>query len=159
MPAPKRIALAALVLCLASLNACMKSPSLGFENATGDEIILRASVDSWFRVADCDSEKPKGAINRQGTYTLKKGERLCMTAKARKDKLPAGELISEATVIRDARRCVTLHRDEILDAVQRSNGFNVVKITDELCPATPGETTSADDANDAPEDGTTDDEI
>lgn len=112
----------------------MKSPSLGFENATGDSIILRTSVDSWFHVTDCDSGKAKGAINRQGMYTLKDGEKICMTAKARKDKLPAGELISEASVVRDARRCLTLQRDDILDRLERSNGFNVVKITEELCP-------------------------
>lgn len=136
MPACRSIALAVLVLCLASMNACMKSPSIGFENATGDSIILRTSVDTWFRVSDCDSGKAKGAINRQGMYTLEDGDKLCMTAKPRKDKLPAGELISEASVVRDARRCLTLHRDDILDKIERSNGFNVVKITEELCAGT-----------------------
>lgn len=135
MPVCRSIALALLVLCLTSLSACMKSPSVGFENATGDSIILRTSVDSWFDVGDCDTGKPKGAINRQGSYTLADGERLCLRAKPRKDNLPAGELISEMAVIRDARRCLTLRRDDIIDAIERSNGFNVVKITNELCPA------------------------
>lgn len=124
----------------------MKSPSVGFENATSDSIILRTSVDTWFDVGDCDTGKPKGAINRQGTYTLEEGERLCLRAKPRKDDLPAGEFISEMAVIRDARRCMTLRRDDILDAIERSNGFNVVKITNELCPA--GEAEAVSEASD-----------
>lgn len=113
----------------------MKSPSVGFENVTGDSVIVRTSVDNWFDVSDCDTGQTKGAINRQGSYTLEDGQRICLRAKPRKDSLPAGELISEMTVIRDARRCLTLRRDDILDSIERSNGFNVVKITSELCPA------------------------
>lgn len=155
MPA-RSIVLAVLVLCTASLNACMKSPVIGFENATEDSILLRTSVDSWFHVEDCDTGSAKGAINRQGSYTLEKGEKLCMKAKPRKDDLPAGELVSEASVIRDARRCLTLHRDDILDAVERSGGFNVVRITEELCPAVDA-VPSADSAADVEDDDSLED--
>lgn len=149
MPVCRSIALALLALSLASLGACMKAPSVGFENVTGDSVILRTSVDSWFDVSDCDTGQTKGAINRQGSYTLEDGQRICLRAKPRKDNLPAGELISEMSVIRDARRCLTLRRDDILDAIERSNGFNVVKITSELCPAADVALVTPDEADDA----------
>jgi len=122
------------LLCGIAFAACMKAPTVAFENATASQLTLRASVDSWFRVSECNTGDVKGAINLQGTYQVEPGERLCMQAKARKDNVPAAELISRMVVLRDAQRCLALSRDEILDRIERSGGFNAYKITDELCP-------------------------
>lgn len=122
-------------MCAASLSACMKSPTLAFENATGSELIFRASVDSWFNASECNSGKALGAINRQGNFTIQPGQRLCMKAKARKDGKPAGELISQIIVMRDGQRCFTANRDQILSSVTRSGGFSAVVMTEDVCPA------------------------
>lgn len=121
-------------LCAVSLSACMKSPTIAFENATGSELILRTSVDSWFHASECNAGKSLGAINRQGNFTLEPGQRLCLKAKARKDKAPAGELVSKLVVMRDGQRCYTANRDDILAQVTRSGGFSAVILTDVVCP-------------------------
>lgn len=121
------------LLCGTSLVACVKAPTVAFENATASELTLRASVDSWFRVTECNSGDVKGAINLEGTFQVAPGQRLCMKAKARKDDVPAAELISRMVVLRDAQRCMALTRDEIRSGLKRSGGFNAFRITEELC--------------------------
>lgn len=123
------------LLCGTAFAACMKAPTVAFENATASPLTLRASVDSWFSISECNSGNVKGAMNLQGTYEIQSGQRLCMQAKGRKDSVPAAELISRMVVLRDAQRCLTLSRDEILNHIERSGGFNAYKITEERCPA------------------------
>lgn len=150
--------LVVLVALLASLSACIKTPTVGFENATQDKIILRASVDDWYYVKDCDSGRDRGAINRQGNFSMDPNSRLCMKVQGRKDSLPAGELISQVDVIRDARRCVTLSRDQIIDGQKLSRGFSVYTIDDELCPAAIVPAASIQDDEDADDDLDDDDD-
>lgn len=125
---------AILVATLVSLSACVKTPTVGFENDTQDKIILRASVDEWHYVTDCDTGRDRGAINRQGNFSMEPNTRICMRVEGRKDALPAGELVSQVDVIRSARRCASLNRDQIIDGQTKSRGFSVFKIDDAICP-------------------------
>lgn len=131
-------ALRSLVLalfCASSFAACMKAPTVAFENATAGELVLRTSVDGWFQISECNSGDVQGAINLQGTFDLESGERLCMKAKPRKDSVPAAELVSRVVVLRDAQRCLSLDRDDIQSNLERSGGFLTYVITEQLCSA------------------------
>ena len=130
------LALRSLVLVLlrgSSLAACMKAPTVAFENATASELIVRTSVDTWFRVSECNSGDVKGSINLQGTFELEPGQRLCLKAKPRKDDVPAAELISRVVVLRDAQRCLALTRDDLQNNLTRAGGFNAYVISEDLC--------------------------
>lgn len=126
---------AVLVFSALSLNACMKNPTFAFYNGTTDELTVRTSVDSWFKVNNCSTGDTISAMNQQGSFTVPAGEFVCMTAKSRKDNLPAAELVSRVIVLRRGERCYTASRDELRDALQRTGGFNALALTETTCPA------------------------
>ena len=128
-----RVSLISL-FCAVSMSACMKSPTLAFYNGTSDDLQVRVEVDSWFSVRNCNSGQTLTSMNQQGGFALPAGQFVCMSAKARKDELPAAELISRVAVVRDGQRCLTANRDQLRDATERAGGYQALRITDDVCP-------------------------
>lgn len=135
-----------LAIFACALSACVKNPTLAFYNGTADELTVRAVVDTWFKVTNCSTGDSMSSMNQQGSFTVPAGQFVCMTAKSRKDKLPAAELVSRVVVIRQGERCFTASRDELRDSLTRAGGFSAVQLTDTRCPAAGSAPPAAPDA-------------
>lgn len=124
-----------LGFCAVGMSACAKAPSFSVYNATSDELLVRASVDSWFAVSNCTTGDTMGSMNQQDAFDVPVGQHVCLKAKPRKDDLPAAELVSRLIVIRDGNRCMTLTRDQLRDSLQRTSGILSLRVTETNCPA------------------------